>query len=128
MRNNGKNKTEQVYKCEKHFNNALHSLGLRMRHLFLLSFSSTLSPFQLSECCRDFDLSIISQVCRGKPTNLSFFDFLALICLFPRSVLRMPADLVVILAFYQRGEWWSTFHWCCFELDEDRKSEWQHTY
>lgn len=80
---------EQVYNHEKHFNNALHSLGLHMRHLSqLLSFFSMLSPFQLSECCRDFDLSIISQVCRSKPTNFPFsFDFLALFSIFPHSVL-----------------------------------------
>ena len=33
-----------------------------------------------------------------------FFDFLALFCIFPQSVLQTLADLLVISAFYQRGK------------------------
>lgn len=100
----------------------------RARHETSLSSSSRLSPFQLSESCWDFDLSVISQVCRGKPTNLPFSLTFLLSCLFPRSLLRTLVGLLVTSAFYQRGVRWSTFHWCCSQLDEHRKWQWLHTY
>lgn len=79
-------------------------------------FLSSLPPFLLSGDRCGFDLSAISQVCgdAGKPTNLCLIFCLSF-CFLPRSVLRTPADLLVVSAFYQREEGGAVFCFRSFE-------------
>lgn len=126
MRNKKEKWTMNLNKNTGHFNNGLDGVGLCMRHLSLPP------PHSRHSSCQKAAETLISpslvRYAEANPQTCLFSLTFLLSCLFPRSLLRTLAGLLVILAFYQRGVRWSTFHWCCSELDEHRKWQWLHTY